>query len=92
MQLGEKQKWQMQKNKCKWKMQVWEKKKWQLQKKGIEECKFQKGETNNCKTNELNNVGLREDTVANEDNLERGTGDKWRTVEKKQGQVGRKHT
>jgi hypothetical protein len=30
----------------------------------------------------LNNVGLREDTVANENNLERGTGDKWRTIEK----------
>ena len=31
----------------------------------------------------MNNVGLREDTVANEDNLERGTGDKWRTIDKK---------
>ena len=38
-------------------------------KNGIEKCKFQKGENNNCKTNALNNVSLREDTVANEDNL-----------------------
>ena len=51
-------------------------------KKGIEECKFQKGENNSCKTNALNNVSLKEDTVANEDNLERGTGDKWRTIGK----------
>jgi hypothetical protein len=28
----------------------------------------------------LNNVSLREDTVSNEDNVERGTGDKWRTI------------
>ena len=47
-----------------------------------EKCKFQKGENNSCKTNALNNVSLREDTVANEDNLERGTGDKWRTIGK----------
>ena len=55
-------------------------------KNGIEKCKFQKGETNNCKTNALNNVSLREDTVANEDNLERGTGDKWRTIGKNKEQ------
>ena len=56
-------------------------------KNGIEKCKFQKGETNNCKTNALNNVSLREDTVANEDNLERGTGDKWRTIGKNKGKL-----
>ena len=60
-------------------------------KNGFEKYKFQRGYTNNCKTNEWNNVGLREDTVANEDNLERGTGDKWRTIGKKRGQMGRKH-
>ena len=55
-------------------------------KNGIEKCKFQKGEANNCKTNALNNVSLREATVANEDNLERGTGDKWRTIGKNKEQ------
>ena len=39
-----------------------------MQKNGIEKCKFQKGENNSRK--------------ANENNLERGTGDKWRTIEK----------
>ena len=68
-------------------MQVWERQKWQLQKNGIEKCKFQKGENNNCKTNALNNVSLREDTVANEDNLGRGTGDKWRTIGKNKGKL-----
>jgi hypothetical protein len=44
-----------------------------LQKNGIEKCKFQKGENNSRK--------------ANENNLERGTGDKWRTIGKNKGKL-----